>query len=364
MKGGASEQQAADSAAAVRWEGAASLERWGDDCSRKDEAPGRGRAECVPVQILPRVARRAQAGLRAAGTQPDGDFSGMKADSTNETASRPAWRHFGGKWRLAPFVIENLPEHDHYCEPFSGAASVLLRKARSPIETINDLDGEVVNFFRVLRNDAASLLNAIYWTPYARTEFVRAFEPAADPLERARRFYVRAQMTFGGVRSSSPQSAGWKVNITRESKRSKHAQEFSDVEHLENIAHRLIGVQIESRDALEVVQAYDAPGTCFYLDPPYHPATRDRRWRKAYAHELNAWRWNQMLWMLPKLKARVLFSCYPHAETNSYLQAHGFTCINKAARTSGGGQRLEALWLNAAAQQSTAEAQRRREEQA
>lgn len=270
-----------------------------------------------------------------------------KLQMANGRIQRPAWRHFGGKWRLAPFVLAHLPAHDHYVEPFAGAASVLLRKERSTHETINDLDGEIVNFFRVLREREIELMRAIGLTPYARAEFVNAFEVSEDPVERARRFYVRAQMSFGGVRSSGHQSAGWKFNRSLESKRSCHAREFADIAHFPAIAARLRGVQIESRDAFDVIRACDAPGTLFYLDPPYHPATRDRRWRKAYSHELDAGRWTDLLGLLGGLQGMALLSCYPHAETANSLEAAGWQCVQKDARTSGAGARVECLWMNA-----------------
>lgn len=105
------------------------------------------------------------------------------------TVSRPALRYLGGKWMLAPWIIQHFPPHQIYVEPFGGAASVLLRKPRVHAEIYNDLDGDVVNLFRVLRDPqaAADLIDRIALTPYSRAEFVASYEPTAEPVEWARR---------------------------------------------------------------------------------------------------------------------------------------------------------------------------------
>src|SRR5262245_58814798 len=107
---------------------------------------------------------------------------------------RPVLRYHGGKWRLAPWIIEHFPEHRIYVEPYGGGASVLLRKSRAFAEVYNDLDGDVVNVFRVLRDraSAAALIRAIELTPWARDEFRLSYRPASDPVERARRTIARA----------------------------------------------------------------------------------------------------------------------------------------------------------------------------
>ena len=117
------------------------------------------------------------------------------------TIKHPAMRYHGGKWRLAKWVISHMPEHRKYVEPFGGAAGVLLQKEPAYCEVYNDLDSEVVNFFRVLRDPVLSqrLIDACVLTPYARAEFELAYEPANDPVELARRLVVRASMGFGSA---------------------------------------------------------------------------------------------------------------------------------------------------------------------
>src|SRR5690606_19105648 len=111
---------------------------------------------------------------------------------------RPVLRWHGGKWLLAPWIIEHFPAHRVYVEPFGGAGSVLMRKPRTYAEIWNDLDGEVVNIFRVLRSpDANRLVDALRLTPFSRQEFTGAYEPSSDPVERARRLVIRSFMGFG-----------------------------------------------------------------------------------------------------------------------------------------------------------------------
>ena len=115
----------------------------------------------------------------------------------NTKAKRPMLRYHGGKWRLAPWIISVFPEHRIYVEPYGGGASVLLRKARSYAEVYNDLDGEVVNVFRVVRDHGPCLKEKLYYTPFSRDEFKRSYEETDDPIERARRTIARSFMGFG-----------------------------------------------------------------------------------------------------------------------------------------------------------------------
>ncbi|ENQ3933457.1 DNA adenine methylase, partial [Salmonella enterica subsp. enterica serovar Newport] len=113
----------------------------------------------------------------------------------------PAVRYHGGKFRLASWIISHFPEHRCYVEPSGGGASVLLKKESSEAEVYNDLDGDVVNLFRVLRNPEASraLIDVCALTPYSRDEFLHAYSPTNNPVEQARRLIVRATMGFGSA---------------------------------------------------------------------------------------------------------------------------------------------------------------------
>src|SRR4051812_1578874 len=113
--------------------------------------------------------------------------------------TRPVLRYHGGKWRIAPWIIEHFPPHLMYVEPFAGAASVLLRKPRVDFEVYNDLDTDVVNVFRVLRDPAAAsqLAEQLSLTPWSRREFEVSYEISDDPVERARRTLIRSFMGHG-----------------------------------------------------------------------------------------------------------------------------------------------------------------------
>lgn len=157
------------------------------------------------------------------------------------TCSRPALRYHGSKWRAAPWIIAHLPDdHDVYIEPFGGSAAVLLQKARSPIEVYNDLDGDVVNFFRLLREQPDELIRAIHWTPFAHAEQQLSREPADDPLEAARRFYVRSHLTVCGP--TALWNPGWRRQtfLSRgrdgQSSMTPAARTFMQTEHLLQVA--------------------------------------------------------------------------------------------------------------------------------
>ncbi len=179
--------------------------------------------------------------------------------------TRPALRYYGGKFRLAPWIIGFFPQHVCYVEPFGGAMSVLLRKPPSKLEVYNDQDGEVVNFFRVLRSRPQELLQAIKLTPFSRVEYVLAHEEADDELERARRLYVRSWQGIGGPRHRD--TTGWRFE--RKGNRYKTTiEDWIEIGHLPLVVARLRDIQIECDEALKVIRRFDAPRTLFYCDPP------------------------------------------------------------------------------------------------
>lgn len=196
---------------------------------------------------------------------------------------------YGGKYTRLNWLLPRLPRAQHYCEPFGGAASVLLNRRPAPLETYNDLFGEVVNFFRVLRDDGYALQAALQLTPYAREEFLAARPDAQTaalpPLERARRFYVRARQCYGGMAQLPDATWGYsRTEATRGGGRVT-ASWLSAIEALPEIIERLTRVQIECAPAIEVIRRYDTPFTLFYCDPPYPMDVRQTD-QPQYAHEL------------------------------------------------------------------------------
>ncbi|HDG5073906.1 TPA: DNA adenine methylase [Klebsiella pneumoniae] len=263
----------------------------------------------------------------------------------------PAIRYHGGKFRLAPWIIEQMPEHVCYVEPFGGAASVLLQKPRSYSEVYNDLDGEVVNLFRVLRNPELNqrLQDACRLTPYSRDEFCHAQQPATDSVERARRMVVRACMGFGSAAGIGGNS-GFRGDSKRKYATAAHLWERYP-ENLAALCQRLQGVIIENKDALSVMRAHDAQTTLHYIDPPYVPETRVQG-NRYYAYEMTVEGHEQLLAVASTMTGMVMISGYDTEVYNDMLS--GWAKTEKTSRISAGRGtkvRTECLWLNPAAQQ-------------
>lgn len=268
--------------------------------------------------------------------------------------TRPVLRYHGGKWKLAPWIIDHLPPHRCYVEPYGGAASVLLRKRRSHSEVYNDLDGGIVGLFRVLQDPAATaeLKRLLGVTPFARAEFEKAYEPTDDPIEAARRLIIRSFMGFGsdghnpevttGFRAASPQSG-----------RSPERDWLNYLPALDLIAVRMMGVVVENRTALEVMGQQDGADTCFYLDPPYLPDTRSQKSKRgrlryhAYVHEMTEDDHHRLLAHALDLEGMVLISGYPSELYDTAL--NHWERVEREAMACGARPRMEVLWLNPAA---------------
>lgn len=274
------------------------------------------------------------------------------------TPTRPALRYHGGKWRLAPWVIEHFPPHRVYVEPFGGAASVLLRKPRSYAEIYNDKDDEVVGLFRVLRSPrAAELEEALRLTPFARREFEESYQPADDPLERARRLVVRSFMGFGSNGHNTAVKTGFRSNSNRSGTTPAH--DWTGIPSaLRAVAERFAGVVVENRDALEVMRKHDSMATLHYVDPPYIHSTRSSRLSSrndyhGYKHEMTEAQHAELLAGAREMAGMVALSGYPHPLYDDALP--GWRRILHATHADGARKRTEALWLNPAAQRGLAQ---------
>jgi DNA adenine methylase len=223
-----------------------------------------------------------------------------------------AFGWYGGKFSHLDWLLPLLPECHHYCEPFGGSAAVLLNRKPSPAETYNDLDGEVVNFFRVLREHKDKLIEAIGLTPFSREEFFRACQPrdqGVDDFERARRFFVRARQVRTGLAQTA--SLGRWANCKNTSRAGMSgvvSRWLGSIEGLPGIAERLLRVQIENRPWAEVIDLYDSPSTLFYCDPPYPHESRGDS--KAYGFELTNPEHRALARRLSKIKGRAAVSGY------------------------------------------------------
>jgi len=205
-----------------------------------------------------------------------------------QTGKHIAFGWYGGKYSHLDWLLPLLPETTHFCDLFGGSAAVLINRPPAKVETYNDLDSELVTFFRVLRDQKEALIEAIGLTPFSREELARACKEPTEglsDLERARRFFVRARQVRTGLAQTA--SAGrWAhcLLTSRAGMAGAVSRWLGSIEDLSAIAQRLLRVQIENAPALEVLKRYDSPETLFYCDPPYVHDTRGDS--KAYGNEM------------------------------------------------------------------------------
>jgi len=259
-----------------------------------------------------------------------------------------AFGWYGGKFSHLDWLLPLLPDVQHYCEPFGGSAAVLLNRNPSPVETYNDLDGEVVNFFRVLREQKEALIEAIGLTPFSREEFETAiYQPVQDlsELERARRFFIRARQVRTGLaqKASSGRWAHCKLT-SRAGMAGAVSRWLGSVETLPEIVQRLLRVQIENDSAIKVIERYDSEETLFYCDPPYpHDARGDSQ---AYAYEMTDEQHRELAQILHTVKGKVAVSGYRcQLMEKLYGDWQSIAAPAKACHSTKG-LRTEVLWVN------------------
>ncbi|OBA12122.1 DNA methyltransferase [Acinetobacter calcoaceticus] len=267
----------------------------------------------------------------------------------------PLIRYHGGKFRLADWVIKHFPKHTCYTEAFGGAAGVLLQKPRAYAEVYNDLDGEIVNLFRVLRNEENrnKLIEQLVFTPYSRDDFQVAWEPCDDSIEKARRLIIRAQMGFGSA-GASKGITGFRID-TKRAYGTAQSLWVTYPNHLAIVGQRLSGVLIENRPAIQVLQDHDDSETLHYVDPPYVHNTRysGAKTGRVYRHEMSDQDHEELLKVLLELEGKVIISGYPSEIYNDYLGK--WKRVDTSARISSGrgtDTRTECLWISPNAQQT------------
>jgi DNA adenine methylase len=258
-----------------------------------------------------------------------------------------AFGWYGGKYSHLDWLLPLLPPATHFCDVFGGSAAVLINREPSPVETYNDIDGEVVNFFRVLRNQKETLSEMIGLTPFSREELALACSLEADltDLERARRFFVRARQVRTGLAQTA--SAGrWAhcVLTSRAGMAGAVSRWLGSIENLSLIAQRLLRVQIENAPAIEVIRRYDSPETLFYCDPPYvHSSRGDSR---AYGFEMTDDDHRTLAQTLHGVQGQVVLSGY-HNELYAELYAD-WHCIEASPKMAHSvkQERTEVVWMN------------------
>lgn len=256
------------------------------------------------------------------------------------------FKYPGAKWQLADWITSFFPQHNVYLEPFFGSGAVFFRKMPVRYETINDLDGRVVNFYRVCRDKPEELARVLALTPYSREEFEIIQEACAgeeiqltgEPVEDARRFIVRCSQGFG---SKMAGRVGWKN--TKHSEGPSNPRVWSRVpETVLLVAERLKNAQIENRPAVELIEGYNAPDCLIYADPPYLRSTRGSR---IYSCEMESEDEHAtLLDVLLKHKGPVILSGYDNDLYNEMLT--GWHKEQITTHADGGAARTETLWMN------------------
>lgn len=269
---------------------------------------------------------------------------------------RPVLRYHGGKWRLAKWIISHFPDHIIYVEPFGGAASVLLQKPRSNAEVYNDLDDNIVNVFRVLRDPekAERLLQMLYLTPFARAEFHDAYKDTHCEVEHARRTIVRSFMGYSSDSATRSDKTGFR-STNFASGRYSAMDWASYPDPLRLSIQRLRGVTIENRSAIEIIQKYDSAETLFYIDPPYVHSTRHKGClSRSYQFEMSDDDHAELADVLLQVAGKVVISGYESSLYNTLyrnFEKRKKETFGQAGKGKGSKQQTEILWISEKAQQ-------------
>ena len=245
----------------------------------------------------------------------------------------------GAKWRLADRIVALMPPHKSYLEPFFGSGAVLFTKQPSPIETVNDIDGEIVNFFRVLRERPEALAAMVSNTPYASDIYEDACTRLAlKPLDRAYRFYIRDRMAWG---FKTRTKTGFKIDVAGREAAYCVRNWNAAPDLLRKCAERLKQVQVENRPALDIISRFNCPDVLIYADPPY---LLDTRSEKQYRHEMTDADHGALLEVLKAHKGRVILSGYDNPLYRESLS--GWGTVRWKAYTQSAKRREEVVWLN------------------
>jgi DNA adenine methylase len=291
------------------------------------------------------------------------DYSNLYATSPYDydpsmiKPSAPPFGYYGAKQRISSKIIRSLPPHNAWVEVFCGSAALTLAKKPSPIEVINDLNGEIVNLFKQLRENSDALRKAVALTPYARAEFLEArdLRQIENPLERARVFLVKAMMAVNGTVGAHRCGFSYSQSYTRDGKEARVSRWYNLPEKLKVVTERLRHVRVENRDAREIVEMFsDRPATLAYLDPPYF-AERGHR----YAIETGDESFHkELLDLCCRARCMILISGYDNSLYHDVLTPkRGWerSTIETTTRDTRGKdyKRTEVLWKNALFQKAS-----------
>lgn len=248
-------------------------------------------------------------------------------------------KYTGSKFRIADWIVSMIPDHCVYLEPYFGSGAVFFNKQKSRIETINDVDGKVVNFFRMVRERPQELSEAVLLTPYARQEYDRSFsdDGACDALEQARRFAVRCWMSYsGGNRYHNGFRSGQQGNSPNPARAWNKLPEAIMLASM-----RLKDVQIECLPALDLIERYNTKDVFIYADPPYLNSTRKNY---LYHYEMTEKDHKELLEILLRHPGKIMISGYENDLYDEMLA--GWRKESRITQAENGVKRIETLWMN------------------
>lgn len=273
----------------------------------------------------------------------------LEHSSEREPLKAP-FGYYGCKQRLSARIVATLPPHNAWVEAFCGSAAVTLAKKPAPIEVINDIHGEIINFFRQLRENTGELQRLISLTPYSRQELELCRMPAetVSELEKARRFFVSAMMAINGSFGEAKGGFSFSNSYSRGGREARVSRWNSSADRLERVAARLSRVRIENKEALKLFKDFAArPATLVYFDPPY---LGDRI--RGYDFDQTSLDYHeQLLKAVEKAKCMIFISGYHNDLYERYLtSARGWRkrVIETTTRGHNGknADRVEVLWFN------------------
>lgn len=261
---------------------------------------------------------------------------------------RAVFRYPGSKWTIADWIISHFPEGYEkmvYLEPFVGSGAVFFNKLPGAVETVNDLDSDIVNLFRVLRERPDDLKRVLELTPYSREEYDLSFEPCDDPVEKARRYMIKTTQAIGAKLAGSSK-CGWRNH--KQMKIGGTACKWGGITStIDLAAARLRGdskhlIQIEHMDALRLIERYNSPDVLMYLDPPYVRAVR--RSGALYNHEMDSAGQIELLELITRSHAKIIISGYECKLYNSALK--GWNKDSIMSQTTSTEKAVETIWMN------------------
>jgi len=263
---------------------------------------------------------------------------GQYARGIDKMKLAPVLKYPGSKWTLADWIIEHIPNHRIYLEPYFGSGAIFFNKTPSEIETINDVSGDVVNLFKVIRDTPELLAELVNFTPWSRDEYYLSYEKTGNNLEDARRFLIRCWMAFGTKTSGR---TGWRNDIAGRKYVSCPNMWKIVPERILLTALRLKDAQIENQAAPDLIRRYKNSEVLIYADPPYPLSTRSG---KIYANEMTDEDHLELLLILKEHPGPVLISGYACELYDNHL--NGWCREVRKAQAELAQEREEVLWIN------------------